>query len=573
MVNSTLLERSGLEVSIESSELIPGHVVDQVKETMDEIANLLAGPLGYTQAEINLELFNLVTKLVRIGKNAAAGGADIAVKLAKDKQGHYMRLVEILTQNKRQDLVRKVEEEKARQREVQQQQQQVAKQAASFRLPWVDSDSIRVPPPSPSSPSHPSSSSLPSPPASTVSGPSSPDKAAALKKRKSFETPTPDERPAKKLTGSTASLSTPPPPLKPRFSHRTFPAKVIKSTLFNRFYRRFPVSSYFQPPNMQSPCDLFNVQHPGGEYCPDRDPYDLFSPRFVQLVESDRVGLCPICIEPVDRGGEGKQVWRLLSSPAYQNHMQLYHGISALTKKPFSPPVSVSLVYEEAQGKKTQIHEGKCHWCNMWIPLQDHQEASTDTKDESTVFVEESLWWTHAARCHFATRIEGETDIFEEDSTYITLKKTPFVQPNEIELKRQVPWKTEVAWKTARQTQGQPQSTTPPKSSKRKPRRSASMHDSDAGYCFKLCQNQGNPMIACEDRECDTEWYHLKCVGLAAPPPGNWYCDKCKARRTATRAERGQRRAGFINPEIIEKAQMLAVRLADKKPGEEVVKI
>lgn len=34
-------------------------------------------------------------------------------------------------------------------------------------------------------------------------------------------------------------------------------------------------------------------------------------------------------------------------------------------------------------------------------------------------------------------------------------------------------------------------------------------------------------MIACDNAACETEWYHIECIGLAVPPDGEWYCPKC----------------------------------------------
>lgn len=580
MANSKLLERSGLEVSIESSEMIPNTVIEQVKETMDEITRLLAGPPDLTAAEINLELFTLVTKLVRLGKNAASDGGDIAVKLAKDKQGVYTRLVAVLTQNKRTDLQKKVDEERAAKVRAQQQTQSKPQLAISTAepqlpapLPSTNQSNHSGPGPlSPLSPTvPPPSSSLPSPPASTISGPSSPDKvAAAMRKRKSPDGPTPNERPLKKSASSSsippraASVATPPPGSpRPCYSQRTFPAKVIKSTAFPRFYRRFPVSSYYAPPGTESPCELFNVPHPGGEYTPVRDPFDLYAPRFVESAGGDRRGLCPICIEPPDRGGEGKAVWLPLRTPVYQNHMQLYHGISALTGRPFSPPTRVSILYEhDAANHRRTTEEGKCHNCNEWITLRDHQDhQETDTEDENPLFVHESLWWSHAARCH-RDMIEGETDVFEDDRFHITLK-------TKILAKDDVNQQAKEEQREAEPSNSQNKSTT---SKGKGATRKRSRRDSE-GYCSKLCSNhQKNlQMIMCEDKDCNIVWFHLKCVGLAAPPPGNWYCDTCKQKRSSSRADRGMRRAGYIRPDIVQKAKLLATKLADKKPGEEVV--
>ncbi len=59
----------------------------------------------------------------------------------------------------------------------------------------------------------------------------------------------------------------------------------------------------------RSPCTLFGVRHPGGIYNPPRNPFDLYTPRFVQGKGAEKVGLCPICIESRSRGGEDKALW------------------------------------------------------------------------------------------------------------------------------------------------------------------------------------------------------------------------------------------------------------------------
>lgn len=43
-------------------------------------------------------------------------------------------------------------------------------------------------------------------------------------------------------------------------------------------------------------------------------------------------------------------------------------------------------------------------------------------------------------------------------------------------------------------------------------------------------------MIACDNKACAVEWFHLPCVGLsrATMPTGKWYCPACRARLTLT---------------------------------------
>lgn len=68
----------------------------------------------------------------------------------------------------------------------------------------------------------------------------------------------------------------------------------------------------------RSPCALSRVQHPGGTYNPPRTALDLYTPRFVKGKGADKVGLCPICIEPLSRGGEDKKLWLAMKFSAFK---------------------------------------------------------------------------------------------------------------------------------------------------------------------------------------------------------------------------------------------------------------
>jgi len=36
-------------------------------------------------------------------------------------------------------------------------------------------------------------------------------------------------------------------------------------------------------------------------------------------------------------------------------------------------------------------------------------------------------------------------------------------------------------------------------------------------------------MIACDNDDCKTEWYHLECLGMEKPPKTKtWYCPDCR---------------------------------------------
>ncbi|KAI7819847.1 inhibitor of growth proteins N-terminal histone-binding-domain-containing protein [Gamsiella multidivaricata] len=45
-------------------------------------------------------------------------------------------------------------------------------------------------------------------------------------------------------------------------------------------------------------------------------------------------------------------------------------------------------------------------------------------------------------------------------------------------------------------------------------------------YCY--CQQVSyGEMVACDNGDCEIEWFHLSCAGLKAPPKGKWYCKDC----------------------------------------------
>lgn len=51
-------------------------------------------------------------------------------------------------------------------------------------------------------------------------------------------------------------------------------------------------------------------------------------------------------------------------------------------------------------------------------------------------------------------------------------------------------------------------------------------------YCVCRDISHGE-MVACDDEQCDVEWFHLHCVGLSHLPTGKWICDACTERREA----------------------------------------
>lgn len=49
-----------------------------------------------------------------------------------------------------------------------------------------------------------------------------------------------------------------------------------------------------------------------------RSYFDLYTPRFTKGRGPSKLGLCPICIEPKIRGGEGRAFWGAMKVSAYK---------------------------------------------------------------------------------------------------------------------------------------------------------------------------------------------------------------------------------------------------------------
>ncbi|CAG8815931.1 14855_t:CDS:1, partial [Dentiscutata erythropus] len=45
-------------------------------------------------------------------------------------------------------------------------------------------------------------------------------------------------------------------------------------------------------------------------------------------------------------------------------------------------------------------------------------------------------------------------------------------------------------------------------------------------YCYCKQVSYGE-MVACDNSECEIEWFHFTCVGLSDRPKGKWYCNEC----------------------------------------------
>jgi inhibitor of growth protein 3 len=55
--------------------------------------------------------------------------------------------------------------------------------------------------------------------------------------------------------------------------------------------------------------------------------------------------------------------------------------------------------------------------------------------------------------------------------------------------------------------------------------------EADDGRLYCWCQmGSFGDMVACDDNECEREWFHLGCIGLEVAPEGVWFCDACRSK-------------------------------------------
>ncbi|KAJ9480053.1 hypothetical protein PHBOTO_003801, partial [Pseudozyma hubeiensis] len=199
---------------------------------------------------------------------------------------------------------------------------------------------------------------------------------------------------------------------------RTFPPHWEVHPEFPLLYQRYSVPSSVSPEVLEMLLrhvdsasvdekfrDIVNRAHRcHGAFNKPRSILDLYTPRWVKGVSAQKVGMCPVCYE------DGKVKFLKTKFSAYNYHLQNFHGISALTGLPFTPPSHFRLKPRphSRPTERAEMIQGHCHSCRKWIDMQGPRETE--------VKVAEIFWWKHAQACHRkSTTPVGVDGFFVED--------------------------------------------------------------------------------------------------------------------------------------------------------------
>lgn len=106
------------------------------------------------------------------------------------------------------------------------------------------------------------------------------------------------------------------------------------------------------------------------------DEIDLYTPRWRRGSYKDRFGWCHLC----EKGG-----WYSMKRSQYLYHMQVYHGVSNLTKVVYDRPRAVRIW----EGPSQSV-EVLCRYCDSWVSLSHGPVRALSFK----------CYFKHARHCH-----------------------------------------------------------------------------------------------------------------------------------------------------------------------------
>lgn len=115
---------------------------------------------------------------------------------------------------------------------------------------------------------------------------------------------------------------------------------------------------------------------------------DLYTPRFIRRscqgeVGSYRMGFCSLCSASELEGESGG--WYSPKRSQYLYHLQFEHGISSISRRPFSPPVEMRIWNDDDEAT-----DGLCGVCGQWVAIAFGPVRRRSWK----------AWWKHAAKSH-----------------------------------------------------------------------------------------------------------------------------------------------------------------------------
>lgn len=81
----------------------------------------------------------------------------------------------------------------------------------------------------------------------------------------------------------------------------------------------------------------------------------------------------------------------------------------------------------------------------------------------------------------------------------------------------------------------------------------------DTKYCICRQISYGE-MVACDNDECEYEWFHYDCVGITAPPKGEWFCNPCLKKMAAQQNNNQPKKKGRKEKVTTDVATGLAIK-------------
>ncbi|CDR98562.1 hypothetical protein [Sporisorium scitamineum] len=199
---------------------------------------------------------------------------------------------------------------------------------------------------------------------------------------------------------------------------RTFPGNWEIHPDFPLLYQRYSVPSSVSPEvfemllrhlNFSDVDEHFReivdrAQRSYGAFNRPRSILDLYTPRFVKATRMVKSSFSRLNFRLFE-------IFR--STPAYNYHLQNFHGVSASTGLPFTPPTHFrgKRRTNVKPTERAQIIQGLCHCCHKYIDMQGPKGTE--------IRVPEIYWWKHAQACHRKGKTpEGVGGYFVEDTWF-----------------------------------------------------------------------------------------------------------------------------------------------------------